>query len=304
VSVGIVDLPDKEKQGTDEAPVKQEGNARQLAADETAPSPDRTKTVLTAPVFPPKPKRDPVLIGIWSAAGLFFVCCLYVLHFPYERLGMGTLKLFTYFGMMFPPNAADWRFVLSAALQSLEIAIVGTAGAVIVAFFLSFAAAANLSPRTAMWVKGFAGFLRGVPTLVWALVFIVAIGMGPVPGIMAIGTHALGYCIKMFAQSIEEMDKDVLEALRASGATWTQIVFQGVVPSVTTALISWSVFRLEIDIGESTILGVVGAGGIGFELSDAMRSFEFQKVLFIAIVVFAMVFSVEMLSNRLKIWLK
>lgn len=143
-----------------------------------------------------------------------------------------------------------------------------------------------------------------VPTLVWALIFIVAVGMGPLPGILAIFTHAAGMLVKVFSQSIEEIDDGVLEALRATGAGWSQIMLQGVLPSVITSFLAWSVFRLESDIGESSILGVVGAGGIGWEIANAMRSYEFDTAFFVALVIFAMVFSVEFFSNRLKIHIR
>ncbi|MBW7462191.1 ABC transporter permease subunit, partial [Paenibacillus sepulcri] len=117
----------------------------------------------------------------------------------------------------------------------------GTALAVVLAFFLSFAAAANVSPRTAWAVKGAASLIRAIPTLVWALLYIVAVGMGPLPGILAIGTHAVGMLVKMFAQSIEEVNPGVIEALEATGAGKLQIIAQGILPSVATSFVAWSV---------------------------------------------------------------
>lgn len=254
--------------------------------------------------FPNKPKRDPVLVAAAAVGAVFFVFSLYQLNFDYSLLFNGTLKFIQSFAYMFPPNASEWTHVLAAALESLQIAIVGTAIAVIAAFILSFLAAENVSPRTAWFFKGLASLLRAIPTLVWALIFIVAVGMGPLPGILAIFTHAAGMLVKVFSQSIEEIDDGVLEAMRATGAGWLQIMLQGVLPCVLTSFLAWSVFRLETDIGESSILGVVGAGGIGWEIANAMRAYEFDTAFFVAIVIFAMVFTVEIFSNRLKIHIR
>ncbi|WP_199616338.1 phosphonate ABC transporter, permease protein PhnE [Paenibacillus alkalitolerans] len=254
--------------------------------------------------WPDKPKRDPVLVAAAVIGALFFAFSLYQLNFDYSLLFAGTLKFIQSFSYMFPPNASEWKHVLAAALESLQIAIVGTVLAVIFAFILSFLAAENVSPRTAWLFKGLASFLRTIPTLVWALIFIVAVGMGPLPGVLAIFTHAAGMLIKVFSQSIEEIDEGVLEAMRATGAGWLQIMLQGVLPCVVTSFLAWSVFRLEVDIGESSILGVVGAGGIGWEIANAMRAYEFDTAFFVALVIFAMVFTVEFFSNRLKIHIR
>ncbi|TDG00970.1 phosphonate ABC transporter, permease protein PhnE [Paenibacillus piri] len=251
--------------------------------------------------LPRKPRKDPFLTGIAVVGAAFFVFCLVQLNFDYIKIWNGTMKFIASLALMFPPKADEWRHVLAAALESLQIALVGTVLAVIIAFFLSFLAAENISPRTSWLIKGFASLLRAIPTLVWALIFIVAVGMGPFPGILAICTHAVGMLVKVFAQSIEEVDEGAVEAMRATGAGWLQIVFQGVVPSVFTSFVAWSVFRLEVDIAESSILGIVGAGGIGWEIANAMRQYEFDQASFVALVIFVMVFSVEFVSNRLKI---
>ncbi|MFC4809872.1 phosphonate ABC transporter, permease protein PhnE [Paenibacillus sp. GCM10023250] len=253
---------------------------------------------------PPKRRRDPVLTGAAIFGAAFFVFCLVKMNFDYSLLSHGTGKLFSMLIEMLPPNPAEWTYVLKAALESLEIAIVGTAVAIVIAFFLSFLAAANVSPHTAWAVKGLASLVRAIPTLVWALLYIVAVGMGPLPGILAIATHAVGMLVKMFAQSIEEVNPGAIEALEATGAGRLQVIAQGILPNVMSSFVAWSVFRLEIDIGESTILGAVGAGGIGFEIANAMRMYEFDKTLFAALVIFAMVFSVEWLSNRMKLNVK
>jgi phosphonate transport system permease protein len=128
--------------------------------------------------------------------------------------------------------------------------------------------------------------------------------MGPFPGILAITVGAAGMLVKVFAQSIEEMDMGIIEAMKATGAGWISIIIHGVIPTVLTALLAWCILRFEGDIAESTILGAVGAGGIGWELMHAMRLYRFDQAFFVALVIFVMVFSVEFVTNRLKMRLK
>ncbi|MGO4549048.1 phosphonate ABC transporter, permease protein PhnE [Paenibacillus sp. 2TAB23] len=248
-----------------------------------------------------KRNRTLKLYGIFAA--LFFVFSLVQLQLDYSRLLPGIGKFAKTVGLMFPPDASQWKHVLLAAVESIQVAILGTVIGIVIAFFLAFLAADNIAPnKMVSWlIRSFASLLRAIPTLIWALIFIVAVGMGPLPGVLAIMVHAVGGLIKVFAQSLEEVDEGVIEAMRATGASWLQIVLQGVLPCALSALLAWCVMRFEGDLAESTILGAVGAGGIGFELTHAMRSYHFDQALFVGLVIFLMVFSVEIVSNRLKL---
>ncbi|WP_018750567.1 phosphonate ABC transporter, permease protein PhnE [Paenibacillus sanguinis] len=250
--------------------------------------------------------RKLVFAGYGAIAAAFFVFCLIQLDLDYGRLLEGAVKFANTASKMFPPDVSQWNYVLSAAIESVQVALLGTVLAIVVAFFLAFLAADNISPHPAVaWLVRFvASLLRAIPTLVWALVFIVAVGMGPLPGVLAIMMGAIGSLIKVFAQSLEEVDEGVIDALQATGAGWFAVVLQGVLPCALSALLAWCVMRFEGDLAESTILGAVGAGGIGFELAHAMRSYKFDQALFVGFVIFAMVFSVELISNRLKLSLR
>ncbi|MFB5761529.1 phosphonate ABC transporter, permease protein PhnE [Paenibacillus medicaginis] len=255
---------------------------------------------------PPKPRRSRLLVIGLPLTAVLFVFSLIQLQFDYSRIMQGFAKLGGIIGVMFPPDFSEWRHVLLAAVESLQVAILGTVLGIAIAFFLSFLAASNLTPHPALaWmIQSVASLLRAIPTVIWALIFIVSVGLGPLPGVLAITVSAAGMLIKVFAQSLEEIDKGVLEAMRATGATWLQIIMQGVLPTVKTAFIAWCVLRFEGDLGESTILGAVGAGGIGFELTHAMKTYNFSQALFVGLVIFMMVFAVEYVSNRYKMKLK
>ncbi len=248
-------------------------------------------------------RRKLAFAGYGAVAAAFFVFCLIQLDLDYGRLLEGAAKFAGTASKMFPPDISQWNYVLSAAAESIQVAVLGTVLAIVISFFLAFLAADNITPHPAVaWlVRGVASLLRAIPMLVWALIFIVAVGMGPLPGVLAIMIGAVGSLIKVFAQSLEEVDEGVIEALRATGAGWFAIVLQGVLPCAVSALLAWCVMRFEGDLAESTILGAVGAGGIGYELSHAMRSYKFDQALFVGFVIFAMVFSVELISNRLKL---
>ncbi len=249
-----------------------------------------------------KPRPNLLIPFTVIVTAVFFVFSLVQLNFEYSKLWSGADRFVNMVTKMFPPSPKDWEHVLAAALESLQVALVGTVLAILFSFFLGFLSARNMTPnRTVMWLtRMFAGTMRAIPTLIWALIFIVSVGMGPIAGIMALAIHSIGMLVKVFSESVEEVDSGKIEAMRATGANWLQIVMQGVLPMVSTAYLSWSLFRLEIDIRYSTILGMVGAGGIGWELTRAMRMYKLDEAMFITLVIFFMIFAVELAGDRVK----
>lgn len=247
-------------------------------------------------------KGNRPLLFFMAGSALFSLFSFWQLRFDWTKLWTGAGDFAEMLGHLFPPSFADWRFVLGAAPESLQVAIVGTVLAVIASLLLAFLAASTLGAgRMVQWlVRGFASLMRAIPVLVWALVFIVSIGMGPVAGIMALAIHSMGMLIKVYAESIEEVDRGKIEALRAVGASWPAVITQAVLPSAAGAIVSWSLLRLEIDIRYSAVPGIVGAGGIGYELTRAMKMYRLDKAMFILLVIFVMVYAVEWLGRYLK----
>lgn len=212
------------------------------------------------------------------------------------------VKAFEFILRMFKMDFSDWFDVLYAALESISVAILATIISAVLAFFVSFMAASNVSVNYLTWIcKGIAAGVRAVPTLIWTLIFVAYLGLSPFPGVLGLCFHSFAYFVKAFSQSIEEVKKENIEALKATGSTWLQIMARGVLPPTKTAFISWIALRFEINVGESSILGLVGAGGIGQELSMAMRGFEFEKAGFVVLIIFLMSFSIEMLFHKLKL---
>jgi phosphonate transport system permease protein len=135
---------------------------------------------------------------------------------------------------------------------------------------------------------------------VWALLFIIAVGLGPTPGILALAVNSAGMLVKVYAETIEEIPMGPIEALRASGATRLQIAFQGILPSIIKVFIAWSVFRFDINIRYASILGIVGAGGIGWELVRATQVGRYDVAMGVTLVIFAMVMAAELFSEWLQ----
>lgn len=211
-------------------------------------------------------------------------------------------RALTFAKRMLTPDFSNWQEVLYAALESLCVSVFATILSVVLAFFTGFFAATNTSAKGAvLLLKGLVSLIRAVPTLIWVLIFVAFLGLGPFAGVLGLLFHSYAYLVKAFSQSIEEVDEGEIEALKATGASWVQTMAGSVVPSIRTSVISWTALRFEINVGQSSILGLVGAGGIGHELSLAMRNYNFEAAGFVMLVIFLMSFAIEMLFNKLKL---
>ena len=173
----------------------------------------------------------------------------------------------------------------------------------IVSFFLALAASENLSSSAASnVVKGIVAIIRSIPTILWVLVFTVAIGLGSEAAVLGISFHSIAYLTKSYSESFEEIDEGVIEALRASGASFWQIVFQAIVPATITKLLSWTFIRLEINFTNAVAVGAfAGAGGIGFQLYQAgSRYYNLHEVGVIVYACLIAAFVLEYVSVQLR----
>ncbi|MCG8484502.1 MAG: ABC transporter permease subunit [Clostridia bacterium] len=171
------------------------------------------------------------------------------------------------------------------------------------ALFLGLFAAQNLSnKRISTIIKAFVACIRAVPTVLWVLVFAVAAGLGSVAAVIGMTFHTVGYLIKAYSESFEELDKGSIEALKASGASWWQIVFQAILPSSATYLLSWTFIRFEVNFTNAVAMGAAaGAGGIGFELYMASSFyFDIREVGFITYLILFTAIVLEVFSTKVK----
>ncbi|WP_243454330.1 PhnE/PtxC family ABC transporter permease [Desulfosporosinus fructosivorans] len=204
-------------------------------------------------------------------------------------------------------HPATHRFTLGEAFYNvvvtLGLAFLTTLIGGIVALFLGLLAAQNLAPKMVTnIIKGFVAFIRAVPTILWVLIFAVAAGLGSAAAVIGMSFHSISYLTKAFSESFEDLDKSVIEALKASGANWWQIVFQAVIPSSATYLLSWTFLRFEINFANAVAMGAAaGAGGIGFDLFMAGGFyFDLREVGLITYLIIAIAIVLEVVSTNVK----
>jgi phosphonate transport system permease protein len=198
---------------------------------------------------------------------------------------------------MFPPSIERIKMVSVSMLQTLEMALVGNLIGIPVSLVLAVLAARNLSPHPVIYfcTRCIVTFLRTTPTLVWAIFLIVAVGLGPRAGTITLIIATIGFCGRFFAEAMEEIDPGPGEALTAIGARKFGVIICAVFPAALPAFINTALFNLEHTTRSSTVLGIVGAGGIGIELMVSIKTFHYDEAATIMMFVFVLVVGVEQL---------
>ena len=221
---------------------------------------------------------------------------------------------------MFPPRL-DREFLamlVGPAIETIQISVVGTSIAVAIGFPLGLAATSSLVWRgvlherrpsgargalaVAFWAlsRAVLSVFRSIPEFVWAFLFVRAVGLGPFPGVLAIGVAYGGVLGKVYSEILEGVDPRPLEALRSTGASRLGVVFYGLLPEAAPHLVSYTLYRWECAIRASAILGFVGAGGLGQQIELSMRMFQFDEVLTLVGILFALVAAVDFVSGRIR----
>jgi phosphonate transport system permease protein len=236
---------------------------------------------------------------------LLFVWSWWDIGIDFGQFAGGWERLGTYFSYMAPPDLSIAEVALRATVETLQIAYLGTVLSAIVSLALGLMAAVNLTPA---WVhlpaKWLLAALRSIPLILIAPICIVAVGFGPTAGVLTIAIHATGMLGKFYAEALENADPAPLEALESVGATWAQKIRFGALAQAAPDLVRDTLFRFELNFRDSMVLGLVGAGGIGFYLQLYLRSFNHQKVATLTIVVLLVVVAIEQLSIWCRRWLR
>lgn len=219
-----------------------------------------------------------------------------------ERIQRGIPALGSILQRMFPPDTERLPQILYSLLITFQMALVGCLFGLILAFPIAILAADGLSPHPLIKhaARGLIALFRTVPDLVWALLFVITVGLGPAAGVMAIMVDKIGFAGRFFAEAMEEVDKGPQEALAAIGATRPGLIFSAVVPPALPSFVATSLFSLEKAVRGSVILGLVGAGGIGVELKVAFDLFDYDTAATIIIAIFVLVVAVEQASNMIR----
>lgn len=201
-----------------------------------------------------------------------------------------------------PPAFDKLPSLIWPTVETIDVAIFGTVVGIIIAVPFAVLAARNVTPAKPLYyvTRAMVSFLRSVPELVWALIFVAAVGLGPFAGALALVFHSVGMIGRLFAEVIEDMDMGPVEALTLTGASRLQIFTHAVIPGVLPTLLGISLYRFDENLRSSVLLGFVGAGGIGFELLSAMNLFEYREVSVIILVILALVIGAERGSALLR----
>jgi phosphonate transport system permease protein len=201
----------------------------------------------------------------------------------------------------FPPDFGDWRHYLSELLVTLQIALWGTVLAIVGSVPLALLAAGNLTP---WWVhqpvRRLLDAFRSINEMVFALLFVVAVGLGPFAGVLALWVHTTGILAKLFSEAVEAIDPQPVEGIRATGAhPLAEIVF-GVIPQVMPLWTSYALYRFESNVRSASVVGMVGAGGIGMVLWDVIRGFQYAQTAAVLVMLVLTVVAIDVVSAQLR----
>lgn len=232
-------------------------------------------------------------VAIWSLRNL---------DIPWHYFLDAHVQVADLFTRMFPPDWGHFESVLSPLIETIHIATLGTIVTYVIALPIAFLAARNTTPNSVTWFIG--RFIlvssRSINTIVWALIFVAIFGPGPVAGVWAIAFRSIGFMGKLIAEAIEEIDVGAVEAIEATGAGRLQVLLIGVLPQVWPVIIGTTVYRWDINIRESTVLGFVGAGGIGIQLYSSINLFAWDQVAVMLLSILGVVVLSEFVSAAIR----
>lgn len=201
----------------------------------------------------------------------------------------------------FPPDFIDLDYYIDEMIITLHIALWGTVLAIILAVPLGLMSAENIAP---VWLcqptRRLMDAARAINEMVFAMLFVVAVGLGPFAGVLALFIHTTGVLAKLFSEAVEAIDPRPVEGVRATGANVLEEILYGVIPQVMPLWISYSLYRFESNVRSATVVGMVGAGGIGVILWETMRGFQFQQTCAIMLVIILCVTAIDLVSQRLR----
>ncbi len=252
-------------------------------------------------------KQNAAVLVVLTALVLLTTFSLIVMNYGKVPFLVALVSACEDFLIMMLQPGLDGHFTLTDVITglfvSLALALLTTFIGAVFAFVLSLLAAVNLSNKVlSNVIKALMSFFRAVPTILWVLIFTVAIGLGPEAAVIGLMFHSVAYLVKAYSESFEEIDKGSLEALRACGASWWQIVFAAVVPEKTSEILSWTFIRFEINFVNAVAVGAVaGAGGIGYQLFLAGNFYySFHEVGLIVYLCLAVAITLEIVATQLR----
>jgi len=224
------------------------------------------------------------------------------LNVQYNYLGTAPREFMDLVYRMYPPDVAYSTSVVQPLLETVHIAVLGTVLAVAISVPVALLGATNTTPNRLGFAVGkfIISFTRSVNVIIWALLFVIVFGSGTLAGVLAVAVRSIGFCSKLIAEAIEEIDPGQVEAITATGANSVETAIYAIAPQVKPAFIGVATYRWDINVRASTIIGFVGAGGIGVELNTAINFFQWQRVLTMLLAILGIVVFSEFVSAYLR----
>lgn len=244
--------------------------------------------------------------GFLIAAAVLFAVCTALTGFNPGVLATNSDAFWEFITQDFLPpalpKASRIPGVLESVLVTLALALSSTTIAAILAFFVSLFGSEKVSPfpRAAKFVRGFATFLRNIPALVWAFILFSSLGIGTGVGFVALCITSFAFLVRAFVETMEDVSQDCVESLLTVGASFPQRVSQAILPSCLSGFLSWFLYSVEVNIRASTIVGMVGGGGVGLTLFSYIKSFQYDVALSIILLIAVMVIAVDQITNKLR----
>jgi phosphonate transport system permease protein len=235
------------------------------------------------------------------ALALYSVYAMSQLDITWERLLVGFGEAGRFLARMWPPNFERWELLVEGMLESIQIAVLASALGIVLSLPLGLMAARNLAPvvLTAP-TRAFIALCRSLHYVIVAILFVKAIGFGAPAGVAALTIASMGFIAKLFAEAIEEISMKQVEAIRATGAGFGAVLLYGVLPQVASRFTGFCLYQLDSNLRNSTLVGIVGAGGIGGTLFAAFKRFDYDFVAAILLSIIALIFLAEVISSRIR----
>ncbi|MEE8179825.1 MAG: phosphonate ABC transporter, permease protein PhnE [bacterium] len=225
---------------------------------------------------------------------------------PLKAISNATQYMADLLKRLLPPDFSDFGALLLSMLETIEIGILGTILAVSLSIPIGIFSAKNIAPYPIIYyvARTITIFFRAIPEFIIAMILVIAVGFGALPGILALGLHTMGFLAKFYAEEMEHVDTGPIDALEATGANRYQIVAFAIIPQIIPSFVGFSLYILDRNIRMATMLGIVGAGGIGYRLQSAFRMFQYREVSAIIVIIFITIYMIDIISSKLRLSVK
>jgi phosphonate transport system permease protein len=238
----------------------------------------------------------------FSSVAVLFLLCLTQLDLSISQFQDGIARIPDVASQMFQISFANFGELVREMIVSLIVAFLSLVFGVVISVILAFIAARNMTPNRylGMALRFIFMIIRAIPSTVWVLIAVASIGFGSMAGVLGLIFPTTSFLVKSFSAQIEEVGEETIEAMQAVGATWWHIVFKGLVPTLFTNFLAITAFRFEMNVAESVILGMVGAGGIGLLIQGYISFYDFNHLSLGILIVFATMILMEFTSNQIR----